>query len=78
MALGVRFAGSENPAAKVLIEERLNYFLKRKSECQGNRDRKENSEILESCIVDCALSLAVLMAGSGDLSSFSICRGESD
>jgi hypothetical protein len=60
---------------KGLIEKHLNYFLRRKSDCQGNRERKENLEILESCIVDCALSLAVLMAGSGDLSTFSICRG---
>ncbi|KAI8101758.1 hypothetical protein M9434_006824 [Picochlorum sp. BPE23] len=74
LALGIRFAGSENRTVKGLIEKHLNYFLRRKSECQGNRERKENLEILESCIVDCALSLAVLMAGSGDLSTFSICR----
>jgi hypothetical protein len=76
LALGLRFAGSQNEKAKGTIEHHLLEFMRMKSQQSKGRHTDQNQEVIESCLISCAMSLSVVVAGSGDLRVFSICRGK--
>jgi hypothetical protein len=59
-------------AAKTLVQF-VHYFLKEK--CITVFPGKDD-EIVENCMAACALSLSVVLAGSGDLKTFKLLRSE--
>lgn len=75
LGLGLRFAGSQNLQAMSLIEEHLHIMISRKSQLSQLDMHKGILEVLETCITSLIMSLSVVMAGSGDLRVFSLCRG---
>lgn len=75
LALGLRFAGSHNHQARSLIETCLDTIIERKIQSSRLDANKGISEVLESCITSLIMSLCSVMAGSGDLRVFSLCRG---
>ena len=78
MAIGLRFAGSADRDAQSTLMHFLRYFVSFKrnapepgatSPCIINR------EVLESCAGSVALALSLVMAGTGDLTTFKLLRG---
>lgn len=47
-----------------------------KSQQSRDHHTDQNQEVIETCLISCAMSLSVVVAGSGDLRVFSICRGK--
>jgi len=74
-SLGLKYAGSANRAAASAIIERALWFL----ELRDNKDtvtltqRPDNSTLI-TCLCTAAISLAMVMAGTGDLDSFRLFR----
>ncbi len=74
-SLGLKYAGSANRAAASAIIERALWFL----ELRDNKDtvtltqRPDNSTLI-TCLCTAAISLAMVMAGTGDLDSFRLLR----
>jgi anaphase-promoting complex subunit 1 len=74
-ALGLKYAGSGNRAAAAAIIERVLWFL----ELRDNKDvvsltqRPDNSTLV-TCLCTAAISLAMVMSGTGDLDSFRLFR----
>lgn len=74
-ALGLKYAGSANRFAATAIIERTLWFL----ELRDNKDvvtltqRPDNSTLI-TCLCTTAISLAMVMAGTGDLDSFRLFR----
>lgn len=71
LALGIKFAGTKDTVAAQTLVRFVHYFLKEKCKIvsTGNDD-----EIVENCMAACALSLSVVLAGSGDLKTFKLLR----
>ena len=70
--MAIRYAGTQDPAATQTLTSFVHYFLKVKV----NVGKGMDEEIIENCIASCALSLSVVLAGSGDLSAFKLIRSE--
>ena len=74
-SLGLKYAGSANRVAASAIIERALWFL----ELRDNKDvatlaqRPDNSTLI-TCLCTAAISLAMVMAGTGDLDSFRLLR----
>lgn len=74
-SLGLKYAGSANRAAAAAIIERVLWFL----ELRDNKDavsltqRPDNSTLV-TCLCTAAISLAMVMSGTGDLDSFRLFR----
>ena len=74
-SLGLKYAGSANRAAASAIIHRALWFL----ELRDNKDtvtltqRPDNSTLI-TCLCTAAISLAMVMAGTGDLDSFRLLR----
>lgn len=79
LALGVRFAGTGNEQARQVIHHVLvNELLAIKPnipEPPGNENAAIDRLQVEQCVSACALSLAAVMAGTGDVSTLKILRG---
>ena len=77
LALGVRYAGSQNSAAEQLLREQLMSFLAIKSSLPEppGHNAPLNRLHVEQCVSSCALSLAAVMAGTGHLGTMKILRG---
>lgn len=75
LGLGLKFAGSQDTQARSLIETCLENMLLRKSRLSQSESYKGVLEVMETCITSLIMSLSVVMAGSGDLKVFSLCRG---
>jgi anaphase-promoting complex subunit 1 len=71
LALGIKFAGTKDAVATKTLVGFVHYFLKEK--CQVVFSGKDD-EIVEHCMAACALSLSVVLAGSGDLKTFRLLR----
>lgn len=74
-SLALRFAGSANRAAASAIFERALYFI----ELRDNSDtifqvQKPDTPTLVTCLCTAAISLAIVMAGTGDIDSFRLLR----
>ena len=74
-SLGLRFAGSACRSAAAAIFERVLYFI----ELRDNKDivsqvQKPDSPTLVTCLCTAAISLAMVMAGTGDIDSFRLFR----
>jgi anaphase-promoting complex subunit 1 len=74
-SLALRFAGSANRAAAAAIFERALYFI----ELRDNSDmtfqvQKPDTPTLVTCLCTTAISLAIVMAGTGDIDSFRLLR----
>ena len=75
LALGLKYAGSANRAAASAIIERCLWLL----ELRDNKDaltitqRPDNSTLV-TCLCSVAISLAMVMSGTGDLDSFRLFR----
>jgi anaphase-promoting complex subunit 1 len=74
-SLGLRFAGSGNRSAAAAIFEHALYFI----ELRDNKDivyqvQKPDTPTLVTCICTAAISLAMVMAGTGDIDSFRLFR----
>ena len=81
LALGVRFAGSANENAKTILMNHILKLLRFKSKSPDiamvhtSMCNRANKPTLEKCICMIALSLSLVMAGSGDLETFRMLRG---
>ena len=74
-ALGLKYAGSANRAAASAIIQRVLWFL----ELRDNKDvvtltQRPDSSTLITCLCTASISLAMVMAGTGDLDSFRLFR----
>ncbi|KAL9180507.1 hypothetical protein ACHAXT_010960 [Thalassiosira profunda] len=74
-SLGLKFAGSGNRAAASAIIERALWFL----ELRDNRDvvtqvQRPDESTLATCLCTAAVSLAMVLAGTGDLDAFRLFR----
>ncbi|KAL7555258.1 hypothetical protein ACHAWF_018933, partial [Thalassiosira exigua] len=74
-SLGLKYAGSANRVAASTIVERALWFL----ELRDNRDvatlvQRPDDSTLITCLCATALSLAMVMAGTGDLDAFRLFR----
>ncbi len=74
-SLGLRYAGTSNRAAGSAIFERVIWFL----ELRDNKDivtltQRPDNCTLTTCLCTAAISLAMVMAGTGDLDSFRLFR----
>jgi len=74
-SLGLRYAGTANRAAGSAIFERIIWFL----ELRDNKDivtltQRPDTCTLTTCLCTAAMSLAMVMAGTGDLDSFRLFR----
>lgn len=72
LALAIRYAGTRDPAPAQTLTSFVHYFLKVKCDVGNGLDE----EIIENCVATCALALAVVMAGSGDLPAFKLIRSK--
>lgn len=74
-SLGLRYAGSANRVAAGAIFERALYFI----DLRDNKDlvhqvQKPDTPTLVTCLCTAAISLAMVMAGTGDIDSFRLFR----
>lgn len=78
LALGIRYAGTQDKAAASSLRKFVLYFLQSKKEASepgSSTPSLVNRATLESCVAFVATALAVVMAGSGDLETFKLLRG---
>ncbi|KAK9863020.1 hypothetical protein WJX84_009707 [Apatococcus fuscideae] len=81
LALGIRYAGSANAAAYGVLKHYLLYLLAAKKTAPDASQGAEatwgrlDKQALEACLDLVALSLAVVMAGTGHLPTFKLLRG---
>lgn len=78
MAIGMRFAGTADPAAQSTLTHFLRYFVRFKQNVPEPGSLSPciiNREVLESCAGSAALALSLVMAGTGDLATFKLLRG---
>eukprot|EP00898_Chlorokybus_atmophyticus_P000905 jgi/Chlat1/1815/Chrsp135S02131 len=68
-AIGLRYAGTTDAAARDVLCEYFMYFLKQRQPAS-----KVDRVTVETCINIVALSLGVVMAGSGDLTTLKLLR----
>ena len=74
-SLGLRFAGSACRSAAAAIFERVLYFIElRDNKDMANQVQKPDSPTLVTCLCTAAISLAMVMAGTGDMDSFRLFR----
>lgn len=74
-SLGLRFAGSANRIAAATIFERALYFIDlRDNKDLVNQVQKPDTPTLVNCLCTAAISLAMVMAGTGDIDSFRLFR----
>lgn len=74
-ALGLKYAGSANRAAATAIFERTLWFFElRDNKDVGVRVQRPDNSTLITCLCTAAISLAMVMAGTGDLDSFRLIR----
>lgn len=73
LGLGIKFAGTKNTVAVDTLVRFVHYFLTEK--CRFVSPGKDD-EIIENCMAACALSLSVVLAGSGDLKIFKLFRSK--
>jgi len=74
-SIGIRYAGSANRDAAAAIFQRVMWFL----ELRDNKDvtrqvQRPDLTTLTTCLCTSAISLALVMAGTGDLDSFRLFR----
>jgi len=75
LALGLRYAGTGNQNAALAIEEHAREFARlRKDTSRMAQVLKPEKQILEMCCASVALSLAMVMAGTGNLRAFRLLR----
>lgn len=73
--MGLRYAGTANPQAAAAIAERLCEFHKLREENDPvSIARKPERPILEMCLGCIAISLAMVMAGTGDIETMRLLR----
>jgi len=71
--LGLRFAGTANKAAAAAISERVVELLSlRDGNDSMSMALRPELQILEVCLGTCAIALAMINAGTGDLESFKL------
>lgn len=75
MAIGIRYAGSCHAAASALLTRKLKAFVLLKARVDRLKPRV-SPHFLEGIIGTLALSLAVVMAGSGHTATLSLLRGD--
>lgn len=75
MAIGIRYAGSCHAAASALLTHKLKAFVLLKARVDRLKPRV-SPHFLEGIIGTLALSLAVVMAGSGHTATLSLLRGD--
>ena len=74
-SLGLRYAGSANRSAAAAIFERVLFFLElRDNKDLVNQVQKPDNQSLMTCLCTAAISLAMVMAGTGDIDSFRLFR----
>lgn len=74
-SMALRFAGSANRAAAAAIFERALYFFElRDSKELVNQVQRPDTPSLVACLCTAAISLAIVMAGTGDIDSFRLLR----
>ena len=75
MAIGLRYAGSGNASAATTLRQYAMKFLEwKKNAGQDVREMLVNKATLETCIGVIAMSLACVMAGTGDLPTLRLLR----
>ena len=67
-AIGLKFAGTAHSAAAALVTKHLKILKAAKAKSEGRR--KVDKPTIETCLGLVALSLSLVMAGSGDLDAF--------
>jgi len=74
-ALGLKFAGTGNKAVSTLLQRRLRVFqLMREGKDPDAVSKRPSHSMLEMCLSNIAVSLGMVMAGSGDLDLLRIFR----
>ena len=74
-SLGLRFAGSGDPSAASTVLNKLKLFQRmRNGADMASLMRRPERPLLEMCLSCVAVSLAMIMAGTGDLNSLRILR----
>ena len=75
LAIGIRFAGSHYPAAQQVLFKLLDRFKGfRKNRDSFKPESKVDRQTLEVCICSAAVSLGMVMAGTGHLESLRLIR----
>ena len=73
--MGLRYAGSGNEDAAAAITERLEHLIRLRDESDAvSVALKPEHPILEMCLNSVAVSLAMVMAGTGDVGTFKLLR----
>ena len=73
--MGLRYAGSGNEDAAAAITERLEHLIRLRDESDAvSVALKPERPILEMCLNSVAVSLAMVMAGTGDVGTFKLLR----
>jgi anaphase-promoting complex subunit 1 len=68
LAVGIKYAGTHDMQAASSIASVIQYLLKKGGTVEA--------EIVDNCLGICALGLAVVLAGSGDMKAFRIIRSK--
>nr|XP_039261874.1 anaphase-promoting complex subunit 1-like [Styela clava] len=82
LALGIRFAGSQNKSAYGTLRHFILFFLSIWNEQSGTARSTASAyplEVmgrytLENCLTTCLLALSMVVAGSGDMETLQLCR----
>ena len=74
MVIGLRFAGTANRDAFQLLHGVVNKFLRLQHAVNHPAAVAAGKNTVESCLVTAVVSLAMVMAGSGNLEVLRICR----
>ena len=74
MVIGLRFAGTANRDAFQLLHDIVDKFLRMQLNPNHPASIAAGKSTLESCLVTAVVSLAMVMAGSGNLEVLRICR----
>ena len=74
-SIGIRYAGSANRDAAAAIFQRVMWFLELRDNKDATRQvQRPDLTTLTTCLCTSAISLAMIMAGTGDLDSFRLFR----
>ena len=74
-SIGIRYAGSANREAAAAIFQRVMWFLELRDNKDATRQvQRPDLTTLTTCLCTSAISLAMVMAGTGDLDSFRLFR----